>query len=64
MTTIKVNTKSNYNNCNDKPLEVVSFCGTIIEAKVPQYGYDENGTPQGNMITASFSIKEIVAINN
>ena len=64
MTTITVNTKSNFKNCNGKQLEVVSFCGTIVSAKVPRFGFDENGNPQGEMITADFSINEITKINN
>jgi hypothetical protein len=63
-TTIRVITKNNYNNCNYKDLEVVAFCGTLVAAKVPEYGFDETGKPQGKMITADFSLKEVVSINS
>lgn len=64
MTTITVKTTTNFFNCNDKQLEVVKFSGSIIVAKVPSYGFDANGNPQGEMISADFSIKEVIAINN
>jgi hypothetical protein len=64
MTTITVKTESNFKNCNDKQLEVLNFLGSIIVAKVPFFGFDANGNPQGEMISADFSIKEIIKINN
>lgn len=63
MTTITVNTKSNYKNCNGQQLEVVHFLGTIISAKVPEFGFDANGQAQGKMITSDFNLKEVVKIN-
>lgn len=62
--TITVNTKNNYNNCNGRPLEVVNFLGAIVAAKVPQFGFDEKGEPQGKFITADFRLNEVVKIND
>lgn len=62
--TIQVNTKSNFKNCNGQTLQVVRFDGYTIVAKVPRYGYDNNGQPQGEWVSADFCIKEIVKINS
>ena len=59
---ITVNTKGNYKNANGIKLEVVQFLGVIVSAKVPEYGYNEQGEPQGSYITADFNLKEITSI--
>ena len=62
--TIKVKTTTNYNNCNGQLLEVVEFLGTIVAAKIPQYGFNDKGEPQGDFITADFSLNEVQEIKN
>lgn len=58
-----VKTKSNYKNCNGKELTVVEFLGTIVACEVPENGFDNDGNPQGKMITADFSVKnELIQI--
>lgn len=59
---ITVKTKSNYKNANGIKLEVVQFLGVIVSAKIPEYGYNEQGEPQGSYITADFDLKEITSI--
>jgi len=59
---ITVQTKGNYKNANGVKLEVVQFLGVIVSAKVPEYGYNEQGEPQGSYITADFDLKEITSI--
>ena len=59
---ITVQTKGNYKNANGVKLEVVQFLGVIVSAKVPEYGYNEQGEPQGDYITADFNLKEITTI--
>ena len=59
---ITVQTKGNYKNANGIKLEVVQFLGVIVSAKVPEYGYNEQGEPQGDYITADFDLKEITSI--
>ena len=61
---ITVNTKSNFNNANGIKLEVIYFLGGIVSAKVPLYGFDEQGAPQGNYITTDFQLKEITSITS
>lgn len=58
-----IKTKSNYKNCNGKSLEIVEFLGNIIACKVPEFGFNKNGEPEGKWITSDFNIKEIVSIN-
>lgn len=59
---ITVQTKGNYKNANGVKLEVIQFLGVIVSAKVPEYGYNEQGEPQGDYITADFDLKEITSI--
>lgn len=61
---ITVHTKNNYKNANGIKLEVVHFLGSIISAKVPEYGYNQQGEPQGDFITSDFSLKEITSITS
>lgn len=59
---IKVNTKSNFKNCNDHLLDVVRAEDNYFDAKVPEYGFDVIGRPSGKMVTATFSLKEVVGV--
>jgi hypothetical protein len=59
-----VKTKSNYKNCNGKILTVKSCNGDFICCLVPMYGFSETGEAIGNMISADFSIKEIISLKN
>ena len=61
---ITVQTKSNYKNANGRKLKVVQFLGSIISAKVPEYGFDEQGEPKGEFITSDFNLKEIISITS
>lgn len=61
---ITVQTRGNYKNANGRKLKVVHFLGSIISAKVPEYGFDEQGEPQGEFITADFQLKEITSITS
>jgi hypothetical protein len=61
---ITVHTKNNYKNANGRKLKVVHFLGSIISAKVPEYGYNQQGEPQGEFITSDFSLKEIISITS
>jgi hypothetical protein len=61
--TATVKTKSNFSNANGHALKVIAFLGKIVSLEVPQYGFDEQGKPQGKMITADFQLSEIVSIN-
>ena len=61
---ITVNTKSNYKNANGIKLEVIQFLSHMVSAKVPQHGYNEQGAPQGDYITADFQLKEITSITS
>ena len=61
---ITVQTKRNYKNANGRKLKVVHFLGSIISAKVPEYGYNQQGEPQGEFITSDFSLKEITSITS
>lgn len=63
MTTIEVNTKSNYNNCNGKKLIVNYFAGTIVNAQIPRYGFNDQGEAQGDYIAADFYLNEVIKIN-
>ena len=54
------NTKSNFKNCNNQPLEVVEISGVRITAKIPRYGFNIKGQPVGNFDTnCDFTIDEI-----
>ena len=61
---ITVQTKRNYKNANGRKLKVVHFLGSIISAKVPEYGFNEQGEPQGDFITSDFQLKEITSITS
>ena len=58
-TYIKVKTESNFRGANDRELKVEGFYGTIIAAFVPEFGWNENGEPQGELRTCDFNIKEV-----
>jgi hypothetical protein len=55
-------TNSNYKNVNDIELDVKRLSGRFIEAFVPRFGFDENGNPQGEFHTTSFTISELINI--
>ena len=57
-----IKTKSNFSNANGHSLKVEAFLGKIVSLEVPQYGFDNDGKPQGKMITADFQLCEIVSI--
>jgi hypothetical protein len=57
-----VRTKSNYKNANGKELKVLELLNTIIALEVPEFGFDKNGEPVGKMITADFSMKEVISL--
>lgn len=57
-----VKTKSNYNNCNGKLLKVIRADKGFFDLEIPRFGFDSNGNPQGEMITGTFELKEVVSI--
>lgn len=57
-----VKTKSNCNNCNGKLLKVIRANKGFFDIEIPRYGFDPNGNPQGEIITATFELQEIVSI--
>lgn len=56
-------TKSNFKNCNNKPLEVVEITGTRISVLIPRCGFGLlQGEPIGEIDTvADFNIKELIS---
>lgn len=56
-------TKSNFKNCNNKPLEVVEITGTRISVLIPRHGFGIlQGEPIGEIdIVADFNINEILS---
>ena len=59
-----VKTSTNFKNCNGKRLPIKKCHGKFITCIIPQYGYDSDGNPQGDMITADFALNEIVGLYN
>jgi hypothetical protein len=55
-----VKTVSNFKNANGRKLKVVELKGDRVSCKVPFYGFNRKGEPQGNEVTADFKIREIV----
>ena len=55
-----VKTVSNFKKANGKKLEVVEIRGNRVSCKVPFYGFDIKGRPQGSLVTADFKLREIV----
>ena len=54
-----INTKSNYNNCNHKLLEVINVGNKYITLLIPKNGFNINGNPlSSELIQADFSISE------
>jgi hypothetical protein len=61
---VRVNTLSNFKNCNGKELKVKEFWNNIVVCEVPMHGFDENGNPIGDIISVDFSLKEVVNIKS
>lgn len=59
-----IKTKSNFKNCNGKRLVVTKCNGSFITCLVPANGFTETGQPQGQMVSADFTIKEIESLFN
>jgi hypothetical protein len=59
-----VQTRSNFKNCNGRELQVQECNGSFITCLVPMYGFDAEGQPLGDMVSASFILKEIIFLHS